>query len=80
MSVEAALEKVSQETRKIDAEYLKMVETSQKLNSQLQENELVKKKNSQVFKMIGPILVPQDQEEAALNVDKRIEYIKQELQ
>ncbi|OLY80408.1 Prefoldin subunit 6 [Smittium mucronatum] len=29
--------------------------------------------------MIGPVLVPQDKDEATLNVEKRIEYIKQEL-
>ena len=32
-----------------------------------------------VFKLIGPVLVKQDQEEAKQNVQKRIDYISAEL-
>jgi len=32
-----------------------------------------------VFKLLGPVLVPQDIDEAKSNVDKRIEFISGEL-
>ncbi|CAN6470696.1 unnamed protein product [Victoria cruziana] len=52
---------------------------------QLGENELVLKEldllneNSNVYKLIGPVLVKQDLAEANANVKKRIEYISAEL-
>ncbi|PVU94353.1 hypothetical protein BB561_002619 [Smittium simulii] len=85
MSLEKNLEKESLEMRKLQSEYSKLIETSQQLSSQLQENELVQKEfslvgsDAKIYKMIGPVLVPQDKEEAGLNVEKRIEYIKAEL-
>ena len=57
----------------------------QKLFSQLNENSMVKKEldlledDAKVFKLIGPVLVKQDQEEAKSNVNKRIEFIEAEL-
>ncbi|KAJ1976664.1 Prefoldin subunit 6, partial [Dimargaris cristalligena] len=36
-------------------------------------------KDANVFKLIGPVLVKQDQAEAKTNVDKRIEYIAAEI-
>jgi prefoldin beta subunit len=35
--------------------------------------------DSNVFKLIGPVLVKQERSEAETNVKKRIEYIKSEL-
>ena len=35
--------------------------------------------NNEVFKLIGPVLVKQDQDEARANVDKRLEFIRSEL-
>ena len=32
-----------------------------------------------VYKLIGPVLVEQDQGEAKANVDKRLEFIRSEL-
>ncbi|KAJ1928689.1 Prefoldin subunit 6 [Tieghemiomyces parasiticus] len=63
----------------------KAVENRQKLESQLQENEIVQKEfkllkdDANVFKLIGPVLVKQDRPEATANVDKRIEYITAEM-
>ncbi|PWA00543.1 hypothetical protein BB558_003406 [Smittium angustum] len=85
MSLERTLELESIELRKLQTEYSKLIENHQKLTSQFQENELVQKEfnllndNAKIFKLIGPVLVPQDKEEATLNVEKRIEYIKEEL-
>lgn len=35
--------------------------------------------DANVYKLIGPVLVKQDLEEAKLNVNKRIEYISTEI-
>ena len=55
------------------------------LESQLKENEQVHqefqllKEDAVVYKMIGPCLLKQDQEESKQNVSKRIEFIKGEI-
>jgi len=57
----------------------------QQLDSQLNENNIVLEElkrlesEASVFKLIGPVLVKQDQEEAKQNVQKRIDYISAEL-
>ncbi len=62
-----------------------MIGTRQQLDSQLSENNGVAEElrlleaDSNVFKLIGPVLVKQDLEEARQNVAKRIEYINGEL-
>ncbi|KZP10511.1 hypothetical protein FIBSPDRAFT_838340 [Athelia psychrophila] len=35
--------------------------------------------NNTVYKLIGPVLVPQDQAEAKSNVDTRLEFIRGEI-
>jgi prefoldin beta subunit len=35
--------------------------------------------NNVVFKLVGPVLVKQDQAEAKSNVDKRLEFIGAEM-
>lgn len=51
----------------------------------MNENALVKEEMShledgaRVYKLIGPVLVKQDPEEANQNVSKRLDYIKGEL-
>ena len=63
----------------------KTLSTRQMLDSQLNENKLVKEEmdkvdtEAKVFKLIGPALVRQDVAEAKGNVDKRIAYITGEL-
>jgi prefoldin beta subunit len=63
----------------------KTLSARQMLDSQLNENKLVKeemdkvKLDTKVFKLIGPALVRQEVSEAKQNVDKRIEYITGEL-
>jgi prefoldin beta subunit len=37
------------------------------------------KEHNTVYKMIGTVLVPQEQNEARSNVDTRIAFIKQEM-
>lgn len=56
-----------------------------KLDTQLRENEMVKKEldvvgtDSTVYKLIGPTLIKQDPDEARATVAKRIEYLAGEL-
>ncbi|CAH1785518.1 unnamed protein product [Owenia fusiformis] len=71
--------------KSVQKDYQKYVTTRQQLDAQLQENTLVKEEldnledGANVYKMMGPVLVKQDQTEAKSNVQKRIEYINGEL-
>jgi prefoldin beta subunit len=57
----------------------------QQLETQLQENKIVLdeflllKNDAKVYKLTGPVLLPQDLEEAKVNVEKRIEFITKEM-
>ncbi|KAI8996217.1 Prefoldin beta-like protein, partial [Trametes punicea] len=79
------LQAASTDFQKIQAELATVVEARQKLEAQLSENELVKKEFAQlteentVYKLVGPVLVKQDQAEAKQNVDTRLEFIKSEI-
>ncbi|KAA1476352.1 Prefoldin beta-like protein [Dentipellis sp. KUC8613] len=85
MSLEARLQAASTEYQKIQTELSGAVEARQRLDAQLSENEMVKKEfgqltpNNTVYKMIGPVLVKQDQNEAKSNVDKRLDFIRSEI-
>jgi prefoldin beta subunit len=63
----------------------KIVTTRTQLQSQVNENEMVLEElnrlddDASVLKMIGPTLIKQDLVEAKSNVNKRIEYIKGEI-
>merc|ERR1712166_152607 len=57
----------------------------QQLTEQIAENAMVQAElklledDAEVFKLVGPVLVPQDQAEAKANVEKRISYMKTEM-
>jgi len=63
----------------------KLVTQSQTLETQLNENQMVKdelditREDARVFKLVGPVMVPQTVDDAKSNVTRRIEYIKAEL-
>lgn len=67
------------------SEYHKALNKRQQLDGQLNENTTVKeeldilKAENDVFKLIGPVLVKQDLEEAKQNIAKRMAYITSEL-
>lgn len=69
----------------ISSDYSKAVNKRQQLDGQLNENIAVKKEldllkeDNDVFKLIGPVLVKQDLDEAKENVTKRMDYITDEL-
>eukprot|EP00658_Telonema_sp_P-2_P080815 TRINITY_DN811_c0_g1_i10.p1 TRINITY_DN811_c0_g1~~TRINITY_DN811_c0_g1_i10.p1 ORF type:complete len:149 (-),score=73.18 TRINITY_DN811_c0_g1_i10:415-861(-) len=58
----------------------------QQLTEQISENAMVQAElklledDAEVFKLVGPVLVPQDQAEANANVEKRISYMKTEME
>ncbi|XP_055340099.1 prefoldin subunit 6-like [Paramacrobiotus metropolitanus] len=63
----------------------KNLRARQQLETQLTENTSVKEEfgyldaSAKVFKQVGPVLVPQDLEEAKGNVQKRLDWINSEL-
>lgn len=79
------LQNLSTEYQKLEVEISGIVESRQKLESQLKENEMVKEEfktltsENTVYKLIGTILVKQDQAEAKSNVNTRLEFIRNEI-
>ncbi|XP_075773563.1 prefoldin subunit 6 [Pelodiscus sinensis] len=63
----------------------KCLSARQKLEAQLTENNIVKEElglldaTNTVYKLIGPVLVKQDMEEAKATVSKRLDYISGEI-
>ncbi|WWC59896.1 uncharacterized protein I303_102458 [Kwoniella dejecticola CBS 10117] len=84
-SLQAQLQQSSLAFQKIEAELAGVIEARQRLDSQLSENELVLKEFMQlkshntVYKLVGPSLVPQDSNEAKVNVEKRLDFIRSEI-
>ncbi|KAF8912979.1 prefoldin subunit 6 [Gymnopilus junonius] len=85
MSLQAKLQQASSEFQNLQADLSKVIEARQRLEAQLSENELVKKEfatlapENTVYKLIGPVLVKQDQAEAKSNVDTRLDFIRSEI-
>ncbi|CAG9862182.1 unnamed protein product, partial [Phyllotreta striolata] len=71
--------------KKTQKELQKTIQSRQQLDSQLNENELVKQElellpsDGKVYKSVGPVLIKTDLVEAKQNVTKRMEYISKEL-
>ncbi|XP_039975627.1 prefoldin subunit 6 [Xiphias gladius] len=80
--LKAELEKYTQ----IQKDVSKSMSARQKLETQLTENNIVKEEldlldsTNTVYKLIGPVLVKQDLDEAKATVAKRLEYINGEIQ
>ncbi|KIL71810.1 hypothetical protein M378DRAFT_155425 [Amanita muscaria Koide BX008] len=84
-SLQAKLQAASAEFQKLQADLSNAVEIRQRLEARLSENELVKKEFEQlkpentVYKLVGPVLVKQDQADAKANVETRLEFIRSEI-
>ncbi|XP_071542253.1 prefoldin subunit 6-like [Panulirus ornatus] len=71
--------------KKIQKDLSKTTSLRSQLDGQLNENKVVKEElelldeDSVVYKLIGPALIRQDLEEARQNVNKRVDYIQQEI-
>ncbi|XP_068182094.1 prefoldin subunit 6 [Antennarius striatus] len=80
--LKAELDKYTQ----IQKDISKSMSARQKLETQLTENSIVKEEldlldnSNTVYKLIGPVLVKQDLDEAKVTVTKRLEYINGEIQ
>ncbi|XP_065126141.1 prefoldin subunit 6 [Paramisgurnus dabryanus] len=80
--LQAELEKYQQ----LQKDVSKSMSARQKLEAQLTENNIVKEElgfldtQNTVYKLIGPVLVKQDLDEAKATVAKRLEYINGEIQ
>ncbi|XP_003970134.1 prefoldin subunit 6 [Takifugu rubripes] len=78
----AEVEKYTQ----MQKDFSKSVSARQKLETQVTENKIVKEEldllnsTNTIYKLIGPVLVKQDPEEAKATVTKRLEYINGEIQ
>ena len=61
------------------------IEARQKLESQQAENKAVQKEfktlstDSNIYKLVGPVLLKQDRDDAGRTVDGRLEYIEKEI-
>ncbi|KAG7811909.1 hypothetical protein KL921_002175 [Ogataea angusta] len=79
------MEDLSKQYTKLQAELTELVRARQKLETQFQENKIVKQEfdtlddDAKIYKLVGPVLLPQDNAEANLNVDKRIEFINSDI-
>ncbi|KAI0758671.1 prefoldin subunit 6, partial [Fomes fomentarius] len=84
-ALQERLQTASAEFQKIQNDLSVAVDARQKLDAQLSENELVKKEfaslttDNTVYKLVGPVLVKQDQTEAKQNVDTRLDFIRSEI-
>ncbi|XP_016306492.1 prefoldin subunit 6-like [Sinocyclocheilus anshuiensis] len=80
--LQSELEKYQQMQKDVS----KSMTSRQKLEAQLTENNIVKEElalldsQNTVYKLIGPVLVKQDLDEAKATVSKRLEYINGEIQ
>uniref|UniRef100_A0A1A7YJN9 Prefoldin subunit 6 n=1 Tax=Iconisemion striatum TaxID=60296 RepID=A0A1A7YJN9_9TELE len=80
--LKAELEKYTQMQKDVS----KNMSARQKLETQLTENNIVKEEldlldsSNTIYKLIGPVLVKQDLDEAKATVAKRLEYINGEVQ
>lgn len=79
-------ETLSQNYQNLQQDLRNNIQSIQKLESQLQENKGVQTEfanladnNTNIYKLVGPVLLKQDKAEAILAVDARLEFIKNEI-
>ncbi|KAI9472466.1 MAG: Prefoldin [Benjaminiella poitrasii] len=83
--IEAKLETESKAFQALQNELTQVIENRQRLEAQQQENELVNTEfqhlddDSNIYKLVGPVLVKQDKGEAATNVKNRLNLISSEI-
>lgn len=81
----ASIEKMVEALQSKQAELRKASAGTQQLHAQLTENTLVREElgksaeGARVFKLVGPVLIPQDLDEAKSTVGTRISFIESEV-
>lgn len=84
-ALQVRLQRASTDFQRLQSDLSNAVESRQRLDAQLSENELVKKEfalltpKNRVFKLVGPVLVPQDLGEAKTNIETRLDFIRGEI-
>ncbi|KAG8348914.1 putative Prefoldin subunit [Trypanosoma vivax] len=79
------LQVVLKESQELGEKKMKLIEARQRLGAQKSENEIVRDEinrldpDSKIFKLIGPVLIPQDESDAKAIIQNRLEYISGEL-
>lgn len=79
------LQTLSASFQKSQIQLQSLIEARQQLDSQLGENNQVQAEfkqlteSNQVYKLMGPVLMKVEQDEAKGNVEKRIAFIKSEM-
>lgn len=85
-AMEKTIKEELEKFRAIQKDLQKCVSSKSKLDGQVIENQNVKEElailegDGVVYKLVGPVLVKQDLEEAKQTVDKRLEYITKEVE
>ncbi|CAG90318.1 DEHA2G07106p [Debaryomyces hansenii CBS767] len=85
MSTQQDFEKLSLEFSNSQGTLNELMTARSTLETQYQENKIVLNEfdnlneDSKIYKLTGPILMPQEYGEAKLNVTKRIEFIEGEI-
>ncbi|KAF7943481.1 hypothetical protein EAE96_011406 [Botrytis aclada] len=79
------LQALTEEYQKLQTDLQTSISSRQKLESQQQENKSVQKEfsalssDSNIYKLVGPVLLKQDKTEAVMAVDGRLEFIEKEI-
>ncbi|CAI7602070.1 unnamed protein product [Penicillium palitans] len=85
MDAQKQLQALSEEFQGLQTELEVLVDARQKLESQQQENEGVQTEfaqlddESNIYKLVGPVLLKQDKTEATMAVNSRLEFIEKEI-
>jgi prefoldin beta subunit len=84
--IQTKMENESNEIKKIEAEFNKVVQGKRSLGEKKSENEMVMtelgfidKDNATIYKLVGPVLAKQDFHEAQSSVSARLAYITKEI-
>merc|ERR1711907_497357 len=83
-AMQAEMQADAENFKKAQTENQKLVGQRSQLHQQISENQMVEKElkmledEAKVFKLVGPVLIPQDLIEAKANVKKRLEYMQGE--
>ncbi|OQE03248.1 hypothetical protein PENSOL_c001G03202 [Penicillium solitum] len=85
MDPQKQLQALSEEFQGLQTELEVLVDARQRLESQQQENEGVQAEfaqlddESNIYKLVGPVLLKQDKTEATMAVNSRLEFIEKEI-
>ncbi|CAG8378033.1 unnamed protein product [Penicillium salamii] len=85
MDPQKQLQALSDEFQGLQTELEGLVDARQKLESQQQENQGVQTEfaglddESNIYKLVGPVLLKQEKSEATLAVNGRLEFIEKEI-